>query len=400
MTALISQSAGILTAPRRTTDRIKRVCLVTEAAGGGVGRHFLDLAAGLAQRNIEVVAIYSPGRCDASFQQSQRNVGGVQFVELPMRRAIHPLDAADLLKLTRCIRRHGPFDLIHCHSSKGGALGRVAAALLRTPSIYTPHALVTLDPTLSPLKRRMYGTIERWLSRPSAAIIAVSPDEAEHAAQLGIAPQKIHVVLNGIDPPNFTTRESARQQLGLRPDDFCIGFVGRLTAQKAPELLIAALAELKQKHPSAVAVFVGSGPLENQLRKQIDQLGLAQNVRLLGDTVATNIMPAFDVFCLPSRYEGLPYVLLEALAAGLPIVARRVGGVAACIDHDRNGLIVENESSSDLAAALHRLASDVSLRGEFATRSAIKAAALSVNRMIDDTLSVYESVVTHPAGRR
>jgi glycosyltransferase involved in cell wall biosynthesis len=400
MTTLLSRPVGAIAAPHREARQVKRVCLITEAAGAGVGRHFLDLAAGLAQRNLQVIAIYSPGRLDASFQERQKNVTGVQFVEVPMRRAIHPLDAADLLQLTRCIRRHGPFDLIHCHSSKAGALGRVAAALLRTPSIYTPHALVTLDPTLSPLKRAFYGTIERWLSRPSAAIIAVSPDEAEHGASLGIAPQKIRVVLNGIDPPNFPPRDSARQQLGLRPEDFCIGFVGRLTAQKAPELLVAALAELKQNHPSAVAILIGSGPLENQLRTQIEQLGLARHVRLLGDTVATHIMPAFDVFCLPSRYEGLPYVLLEALAAGLPIVARRVGGVAACVEHQRNGFIVENESSSELATALARLASDLNLRREFACDSAAKATTFSADRMIDETLAVYESVVTSSVGRR
>jgi glycosyltransferase involved in cell wall biosynthesis len=399
MTALISQSADLYTAPRHGLGRVQRVCLVTEAAGAGVGRHFLDLASGLAQRDIEVVAIYSPGRCDASFRQRQQKVSGVRFVELPMRRAIHPLDAADLLQLTRCIHRHGPFDVFHCHSSKAGALGRVAAALLRTPSVYTPHALVTLDPTLSPLKRRVYAGIERWLSHRSEAIIAVSPDEAEHAASLGIKRQKVHVVLNGIESISFPSREVARRQLDLQPNDFCIGFVGRLTAQKAPELLVAALAELKQKNSSAVAVFVGSGPLENLVRAQIEQLDLAQNVRLLGDTIATNVMPAFDAFCLPSRYEGLPYVLLEALAAGLPIVARRVGGVQACVEHGANGFVVENNSPSDLATAISYLADNPTLRCQFASRSTAKATAFSADRMVEETVSVYESVVTCKSGR-
>src|SRR6185369_16407097 len=146
---------------RPRSPRVDRVCLVAESAGGGVGRHFLDLATGLARRGVEVVAIYSPNRCDASFRERREQIEGVRFVELPMRRAVHPLDAVDLVKLTQCIRREGPFDLIHCHSSKAGALGRVAAAWLRTPSVYTPHAMVTLDPTLSPLKRRFYGGIER-----------------------------------------------------------------------------------------------------------------------------------------------------------------------------------------------------------------------------------------------
>jgi len=305
-----------------------------------------------------------------------------------------------LLKLTRCIRRHGPFDVIHCHSSKAGALGRVSAAILGTPSVYTPHAIVTLDPTLSSRKRRFYGGIECWLARRSEAVIAVSPDEAEHIAALGIAPQKIRVVMNGIGRLDFPSRDLARQQLGLRPDDFCIGFVGRMTAQKAPELLVAALGELRQQQPKAVAVFVGSGPLYQPLVEQTDRLGLIQNIRLLGDTVARNVMPAFDVFCLPSRYEGLPYVLLEALAAGLPIVARRVGGVAACVEHGVNGFIVENESPDDLAEALGNLARDASLRHQFAQHSSAKAISFSVDRMIDETLAVYESVTTQVAGSR
>src|SRR3954470_24201961 len=125
-----------------------RVCLVTESAGGGVGRHFLDLAAGLAARGEHVSAIYSPGRCDAAFHERLPTIRGVHFVSSPMRRAVHPLDVADSLRLVARIREVGPFDLIHGHSSKGGALARLAARWLEIPCVYTPHAFVTLDPTL------------------------------------------------------------------------------------------------------------------------------------------------------------------------------------------------------------------------------------------------------------
>src|SRR6476620_7665181 len=109
-----------LAPPRARALLPRRVCLVTEAAGGGVGRHFLDLAEGLTARDIEVVAIYSPGRCDLSFRERRSSMPGIRFVELPMRRAVHPLDAFDLSGLIQCIRDVGPFDLIHGHSSKGG----------------------------------------------------------------------------------------------------------------------------------------------------------------------------------------------------------------------------------------------------------------------------------------
>jgi glycosyltransferase involved in cell wall biosynthesis len=398
MTAVISEAVHALS--RTHSRRVRRVCLITEAAGGGVGRHFLDLAGGLSHRGIDVTALYSRGRSDISFRQRRESIADVQFVELPLRRAIHPGDAIDLISLIQSIRSLGPFDLIHCHSSKAGALGRAAASLLRTPSVYTPHALVTLDPTLSALKRRFYAGVERLLAHATAAIIAVSPDEAEHAIQLGIDRRNVHVVLNGIDPPDFPSRESARIRLNLRPEDFCIGFVGRLTPQKAPELLIDAIAELQRRNSRAIAVVIGSGALETDLREQIARLGLSERVRLLGDMVATPVMPAFDCFCLPSRYEGLPYVLLEALAAELPIVARRVGGVAACVEHGRNGFIVETECADELAGALLRLELDPALRQEFSVRSSLKLAGLSMERMLDETVAIYESIVTERHGRR
>lgn len=386
---LLTSAVGSVSRPLSPSP-VRRVCLVTESAGAGVGRHFLDLAAGLARRGIEVVAIYSPGRCDASFRERQAKITSVRFVELPMRRAVHPLDAVDLVRLVKCIRSEGPFDVVHCHSSKAGALGRLAARWLRVPSVYTPHALVTLDPTLSPLKRRFYGGVERWLARKAAALIAVSPDEAEHAAALGIDPQKLCVVLNGIEPPEFPTRDAVREELGLSADTFCVGFVGRLTSQKAPELLMEALADLKKRQIEATAVIVGSGPEDARLREQVARLGLAGQVRLLGDRVATNVMPAFDVFCLPSRYEGLPYVLVEALAAGLPIVARRVGGAAACVDHGANGFIVEREGSDELANALASLQANAAMRNAFARHSLNKVRSFGLDRMIEETCAIYE----------
>jgi glycosyltransferase involved in cell wall biosynthesis len=374
-----------------------RVCLVAEAAGGGVGRHFLDLAGGLASCGVEVVAIYSPTRCDESFHARKATIVGPHFVGLPLRRSIHPLDALDLSRLIGVIRRHGPFDLIHGHSSKGGALARLAAVYVGTPAVYTPHAFVTLDPTLSPLKRAIYGRIERWLARRTAAIIAVSHDEADHARTLGIDERRLHVVLNGIERPQFLARTAAREQLGLASGDFCVGFVGRLSSQKAPELLVEAMPRLLAACPAARAVIVGNGPLEEELRTRIAELGLTKQILLLGDRVAAEIMPAFDAFCLCSRYEGLPYVLLEALAAGLPIVATAVGGIAACVTEGENGFIVDSRAAA-LAEALARLSGDVSLRSRLGEESRRRFTFVSPDRMVDETLAVYRKVIRPTPG--
>jgi glycosyltransferase involved in cell wall biosynthesis len=384
----------------RAESPIRRVCLVTESAGGGVGRHFLDLAAGLARRGIDVVAIYSPGRCDALFRQRKATVGAVRFVELPMRRAVQPGDAIDLWKLIGCIRRHGPFDIIHGHSSKGGALARLAGSYLGIPAIYTPHAFITLNPALSPAKRAIYGRVERWLARRSKALIAVSQDEANHALGLGIDPKLVHVVPNGIEPTEFPARDLARRKLTLSADDLVIGFVGRLVPQKAPDLLLDAFAKIAARVPRARLVIVGSGPLEAALRQRIEQLGLQTRVHMTGDEVAIALMPAFDIFCLSSRYEGMTYVLLEALLAGLPIVATQVGGVSLCVAEDANGLIVQPGDALGLAEALASLANDETTRRRYASASLVQAQRFTADRMVEKTVAVYESIVSRrPATR-
>lgn len=375
-----------------------RVLLVTEAAGGGVGRHFLDLARGLAAKGVQVQGIYSPGRMDALFRERLQTEEFPPLHELPMRRAIHPLDARDAWRLTRRIRELAPFDILHGHSSKAGALVRLAGRWLGIPTVYTPHALVTLDPTLPAWKRAFYGRIERFLSHWASAIIAVSPREADHALTLGLPAKKLHVVPNGIDRLMLPDRELVRAKLGLAPDEVAIGFIGRLSKQKAPEVMLEAFHLVSQHCPQARLVMIGSGPMEEQIRAQVRQLALESRVRLLGDVVATEYMSAMDLFCLPSRYEGMPYVLLEALAAGLPIVATNVGGVAMTVEHGRNGLIVPPcprfmSSAEPLAAALRELASDTEKRAQFAAVSAERSEQFSIEAMVTGTIAIYRQVL-------
>jgi len=186
--------------------------------------------------------------------------------------------------------------------------------------------------------------LSKWLARRTAAVIAVSDDEAIHAHGLGIDPHKVHVVPNGIENLQLRPRPEVRSRLGLSPDDFVIGFVGRLAPQKAPDIMLDAFAAVCRKQPAARLVMIGSGPLDEETRRHIERIGLNTRVKMLGDVAAVPLMPAFDVFCLSSRYEGMPYVLLEALAVGLPIVGTRVGGTTMCVEDGWNGLIVSPDS--------------------------------------------------------
>jgi glycosyltransferase involved in cell wall biosynthesis len=367
---------------------------VTQASGGGVGRHFLDLAAGLEARGIDVVGIYSPRKLDTACRARLAAGGLPPLYEFPMRRAVHPLDGVDTWRLVRFIRSLGRFDIVHGHSSKGGAMARLAARWLGIPAVYTPNAFATQDRGLPGWQRSFYGRVERWLARRTDAIIAVSHDEADHAREhLQIDPKKLHVIPNGIDAIDFPSKESARSRLGIAPGELVVGFVGRLAPQKAPDVMLRSFATVAREAPHVRLVMIGNGPLETETARLVDQLGLAPRVLLLGDVVATQVMPAFDLFCLSSRYEGLPYVLLEALAAGLPIVSTRVEGASMCITHEENGLLVPIDEPAALAAALLRVAKDDALRSQFAAASSRRADRFTCRQMVDDVLAVYQQVL-------
>ncbi len=334
--AAIAKSAG---APLR-------VCLLAEASGAGVGRHFFDLAEGLARLGVHVVGIYSPGRLDTACRGRLASDRLPPMHAFPMRRAVHPGDAVDLSRLVRLIRKLGPFDVLHAHSSKAGALGRLAAARLEIPSVYTPNAFVTLDPTLPRWKRAAVRADRKLARAARQGHHRGLREEIEHAHWLGVDPRKLHFVANGIAPPVFPPRDEVRKRLGILADELVVGFIGRFSSQKAPEVMLDAFAITAADRPRVRLVMVGSGPLEAEVRRRIDKHRLKSSVMLLGDVAGTTIMPAFDVFCLSSRYEGMPYVFLESLAAGLPIVATRVGGATMCIEPEQNGFIVPADDAA------------------------------------------------------
>jgi glycosyltransferase involved in cell wall biosynthesis len=169
-----------------------------------------------------------------------------------------------------------------------------------------------------------------------------------------------------------------------------VGFLGRLSPQKNPLLLVDAFAKLAPRHPDAMLAIAGDGPLEAEAREAERALGLTGRIVWLGFRRPVDVMPGFDVFALPSRYEGLPYVLLEAVAAGLPIVSTPVGGSETVIDNDGNGIITA-ATPEDFAAGLGRLLGDRALRHRMAASAREKAGQFTITRMVDRTLDVYAS---------
>jgi glycosyltransferase involved in cell wall biosynthesis len=373
-----------------------RVLQVAEATEGGVGRHVLDLCHGLALRGQHVQLLYSPLRMDRAFQtrlHELRGLRGLSLQELPIRREVDRTDLQAVRGVRHWLRAHGPYDLVHGHSSKGGAIARLAALVSGVPAVYTPHAIKTMDPGLSGMARIVVGRVERLLSRVPGLIIAVSPGEKQHLATLGIPPDRVRVVANGIPSLPPTSRADARAALDLPQDVPVIGFVGRLSRQKAPDVLLQAFHQVANQHATALLAVVGGGVMEPVLREQTRQLGIASRIRWLGERPGQTSMPAFDVLALPSRYEAFPYVLVEAAAAGVPVVATSACPAGTVLIHNRNGYVVPVADPAALSAQLLKILGDGWRRAEFARAARQLAGRFTLERMVTETWQVYAEVV-------
>lgn len=356
-----------------------RILLVIEPSGGGSGRHVIDLAQALIEAGHAVSLIYSPLRAEPRFEAEAAALSLRHLEPLPMRRAVGPWDLGTVLALRRLIARLGPFDVVHGHSTKAGALARLAAPA-SAARVYTPHAFATQNPGAR--GAWLYGAAEALLAWAFCeAVIAVSAEEAVHARRRGLPADRLHVVPNGLATSPSQTRLAARRFLGLSDDQRVVGFVGRLSPQKNPVLFAQAVRLAQARDPRILGVLIGEGELSEAVRAA----GGAA-VRLLGALDARPLMAGFDLFAVTSRYEGLAYAMLEAAAAGLPILSSEVGGVSllaeAGVRIDALPLTASPEQWAEaLTAALDRT--------DAASPGSPLPDRLSAARMAADTVEIY-----------
>ncbi len=368
-----------------------KILLILETSGGGSGRHVIDLTRELIKSGCSVTVAYSGLRASPDFCQEINAVTNLNLVRIDMRRSPCPGDVIALTKLRNILTAHGPFDVIHGHSSKGGALARLAALGLPGIRVYTPHAFRTLDSSLGTGSYKLYSIIEQLLSRISTAIILVSEAEKQHALALGLPANKLHVIQNGMAAQNLSSKKTIRELSDLSPEDICIGFVGRLVTQKAPDRLIRSFALIAHKYPNARLVMIGDGPLQSELHQLADQLDINHQIKWLVDKNGAEIMPALDMFIMPSLYEAFPYVLLEAANAGLPIIATPVGGTDEMLVDQVNGFVVEHSKPEALANAIEKLLSNPQLCNHMSEASKSIGQKYTAASMTEKTLTLYRS---------
>jgi glycosyltransferase involved in cell wall biosynthesis len=320
------------------TSRLRVAQIVTRfmAGAGGVA---LRGALALDPEQYEIVFITGEG--DEELVAKAR-AAGHEVVLLPrLRSEIAPLDdRRALADLQACLKG---FDVVHTHSSKAGALGRQAAHRLGTGRIVHTFHGFPFHQFQSWPRRAAYIQVERSLGRYTDVFLAVGPAVAAEAITRRIAPpERVRTIGVGLakalNAPGPLDRAEARRILGVPPGMRVVGTVGRLAFQKAPEDFVHALAGLRRS--DVFGVWIGDGPLREKTERLVQKLGLSGQMLFTGtrnDVEA--LLPGMDVFAMASRYEGLPCSIVEAMSAGLPVVATAVNAVPDIVIAGETGLL-------------------------------------------------------------
>jgi glycosyltransferase involved in cell wall biosynthesis len=384
-------------------QRKTRVVLVCEAAGGGVGKHVLDVAERLPSLGFEVLVAHCTRRAEPEFADrlARHAEYGYRVALVDVDRAPGPRDVVGVMQLRRAVREFGGADVMHGHSAKGGALARLARWRRAERVFYTPHAFYAQAPSLSATGRRLYGFAEHALALATDRIIATSHEELGLARSLGIPAHKLTVVENGIlvrgEAELTRARALARTTLGIGMDECVVGFVGRMVAQKAPVRAIETFARLWLTNQSTRFVLVGDGPEASAVEAALQDTGLTGHVRWVRRGVGHELLPAMDVLLVTSHYEGFSYVMLEALDSGCAIVTTPVGGARDCVVDGRNGTIVASSTPDALARAVSEFVGSSERLAAARAVSRERARDFEIDRMVDRLVTLYRGAVDDAA---
>ena len=359
--------------------RLKICHLDTERSWRGGEQQLLYLAEGLRKAGDENVIAARPG----SELAKRARDNGFDLLGVRPWTEWSPLCA---LKLRRALLSGG-FHVLHAHTGHAAALGALATVGTRVPLIVARR--VDFHLSRNPLTRWKYARAARVLT-VSAAIRGVLIED-------GVPADKITVVRSGIDPARAAVEPGRRDELGLPGSGPLVGQIAALAPHKDPFNFLRAMALVKQDFRDAHGVMVGTGPLRDRVKREIERLDLGKTVILTGFREdAPRLLKHFDVFVLSSYLEGLGTSILDAMATGIPVVATRTGGIPEMVEDHVSGLLVPPRDHRALARAI------IEVLGQRPLRDRVKSAGLRVVErfkiasMVDATRSVYEQVTERP----
>jgi len=321
---------------------------------------------------------------------------------------INPLeDFLALLEMARLIRREH-YTIVHTHNSKAGILGRLAAKICGVPIvIHTIHSCEFHYEGTGLLARRLFIFLEALAARLTTHFIAISRHLKNEFIKYRVAPEeRISVIYSGIEiekfksPIHFVDTAKKRGQLGLKEDDFVVGVIARLEKGKGHETLMEAAKIILQEHSLVKFLIVGDGTLRAPLEALAKCLGIDRHLVFTGFRYdVAEILKAVDLVCVPSFYEGMGRIVLEAQASGKAVVATRAGGIPEIVEEGKTAILIEPKNPYALAQAVLKLAKDSCLREEIGKAGSVFVdTRFSEKKMADDICALYEKLLAQTFG--
>jgi glycosyltransferase involved in cell wall biosynthesis len=372
-----------------------RVLQVITSLAGGAGFYAYNLTRHLDPVRFDVTLAFGPGYPLDKLVARE----GLPHLLLSWNRRLDPLASLKGAWDLATVLRDGSYDIVHAHCSLAGAISRIVARWCAVPRVlFSMHTFASRD--YQPRWRQLlYLQMERFLDRYTDLYFANTQAIKNLAVAKQITcPGRIHVIAPGIElpaAPDTLARARARDVLGLSSTELAVAMAGRLEEQKGLVYLLRAFARVRPEVPGARLLIFGDGPLREQLVAEAMRLGISPAVRFLGWRAdLDSLLPGCDLFCLPSLWESFGYVLLEAMAAGLPIVTTRVEGIPEVTGDGDCALLVPPTDDVALACALCLLLRNSAERAAMARRGRERVEhEFTLSNMIRQFETCYERLI-------
>jgi glycosyltransferase involved in cell wall biosynthesis len=373
-----------------------RILIIHQPGNAGVARHVLDLVTGLNQSEIDVSVIYSESQIGSYYRKRMESLrtSGVIFKNIPMRREVGFNDLLCFIKIVIYIFRNGPFDIIHSHSSKAGALTRLLP--FKFKQVYSPHAYITMNDSLGKLSLYFYKCLEKILSLRCHTIVT-SRKELSEALNLGICQKRVKLLYHGSEcassiEEKISNRNFYRKKWRISENQIVLGSIARYDLQKDHAFAVKFINHLDQFSSSIYKlVLVGDGPEKKKITDLVSKYGIEDRILFEAPADYTKIMPAFDFYFMHSKYEGFPYVLLDAMFYGLPILSRNVGG-SEIVNDGVNGIFLDQLTPEESSVKfIEKSISPQKIR-HLSNASVKTSICFEINKMIENYISFYNVI--------
>ncbi len=380
------------------TTRKKIVHLQLLPLMSGVQKVSLDELAHLDPDRYERIAVC---KCEGEFTEQLRRIGVRVHLVPELERAISPRrDVQAYLALRDFFRAERP-DIVHTHSSKTGILGRLAAKAAKVPTIvHTVHGYAFPGESRQAIKA-IFKFLERKAGQATNRMIVLNDtDKAIARDLLGVPESRLTLLPNGVDIDTYAPTTPERRA-ALRADAFgihdadhvIVGMIGRLWLQKNPQCFVRAAIRVTALRPNVSFFMIGDGEFRAELEAAIQASGDAQRIRILGwRSDVPELLKALDVMVLPSRWEGMPLAILEAMSSAVPVVASDIPGNHHLVEDGSDGRLFPLDDDEALAAALIDLVDDPGRRARFSAQARAKVLArYTLSARMDKIAAIYET---------